>query len=339
MDPITHALTSYTLKRAAFPRANRRLTIAIVLAGSITSLDSLSAHISPSAFLSYYRNASSSFFLAFLTAIAFSIPFFLQKSSNEKSLLSPTKSFLAILISALLHPIMDVLQAEPTALLWPFSPKRFELDWLPHADLWIFAILIVALLIPKLFSLIGDEIGAKSKSPRGQLGSILALAAILAYISLRAIMHADAIAAIESRTYRGESPHRIAAYPYADSPFTWQGVFETQNALHDVEVKVGLSSEYDPESASNAYKPEPTPALDAASQSPAAKRFLSRARFPRATIEQIPSGLLITLRDFPPHRESRSALRVQAIIELDSSGQIRSNEIAWDPASQGKSDR
>jgi len=310
----------------------------MVLAGSIGSLDSITAHISPSAYLAYYRNGSSSLFLALLIAVAFSVPFFLQKSPTQETP-SPAIAFVAILLSALLHPLTDVTQAEATALLWPFSPKRFQLDWLPHADLWIFAILVVSLLLPKLFRLVSDEIGAKSKSPQGQLGSPIAFVAIALYFALRAVMHGNAIAAIESRTYRGESPQKLAALPNANSPFTWQGVFETQTALHDVSVKVGPSADYDPESASNSYKPEPIPALAAASQTVAAKRFLATARFPKASVEQIPEGFQITIRDFPPNRESRAALRVEAVIETDPAGKILSNEIVWDPTSQGKPER
>ena len=336
MDPLTHALASFALKRAAFPKASRRLTIAIVLAGSVASLDSLSAHISPSVYLACYRNAGSSIFLALLIAIVFTVPFFLKKSPPQQSSHSPSQAFAAILSSALLHPLMDVTQAEPTGLLWPFSPKRLQLDWLPHADLWIFAVLLAALLLPELFRLVSDEIGAKSKSPRGRLAAVLALCTIALYIGLRALMHSAAIAAVESRTYRGELPRRVAAYPDANSPFLWQGVFETQSALHDAEVKVGPSAEYDPESASNSYKPEPTSVLDAATNTPAAQRFLAIARFPKASIEQIPTGYQITIRDFPPRRESRSAKRVEASIETDSAGKIISNEIAWDSASRGK---
>lgn len=339
MDPLTHALTSYTLKRAALPRAPRRLTIAMVLAGSIGSLDSITAHISPSAYLACYRNASSSLFLALLATVVFTIPFLPRKYPPRAKTLMPAHAFAAILSSALLHPLMDLTQAEPTALLWPFSPKRFQLDWLPHVDLSIFAILLAVILLPQLFALVSDEIGAKPKAPRGQLGSIIGLAAMVLYLALRALLHGNATAALESRTYRGEASERVAALPDANSPFTWQGVFETQTALHEITIKVSPSADYDPEAASNSYKPEPSPALTIASQTPAAKRFLVTSRFPKASSEQIPEGTVITIRDFPPYRESRSAKRVQAVIEIDPSGRILSNEIAWDPASEGKPDR
>lgn len=330
MDPITHALASYSLKRAAFPRATRQVTIAIVLAGSITSFDSLSAHISPSAFLTHYRNASDSFFVAVLIAVLLSLPFLLRKSSTNENSLSPQIIFLAILSSALLHPIMDVCQAEPTGLLWPFSSHRFQLDWVAHLDPWIFGILLAALLLPKLVSLVSDEIGAKSKSPRGRVGATVALIAIFLYIGLRAVMHGNAVAALDSRTYRGESPRRTAAYPQLQSPFEWNGIIETESALHSTFLSVGPLPFFDPESATTSYKPESTPALEAARKTPSAQKFLKTARFPKATVEQTPTGYRITLRDFPLHRESFSAPRVQAIIETDPNAKILSEDLAWD---------
>jgi membrane-bound metal-dependent hydrolase YbcI (DUF457 family) len=55
MDPLTHALASYTLKRAAFSRAPRSTTIAMLLAGTIADIDVLSKFAGPSAFLTFYR--------------------------------------------------------------------------------------------------------------------------------------------------------------------------------------------------------------------------------------------------------------------------------------------
>ncbi len=42
MDPLTHVLASYTLKRAAFPRTPRSTTIAMLIAGTIADIDVLS---------------------------------------------------------------------------------------------------------------------------------------------------------------------------------------------------------------------------------------------------------------------------------------------------------
>ena len=158
-------------------------------------------------------------------------------------------------------------------------------------------------------------------------GATLALAALILYLVLRVVLHGDAIAALESRTYRGELAHKVAAFAESNSPFRWHGIVETERALHDVEVPVGPGADFDPGSAVTTYKPEPTPALDAARNSSVASRFLQLARFPKATVEQTSTGFHVILRAFPYSRDS--GLRVQALIDTDPSGKILSGELAW----------
>jgi hypothetical protein len=229
---------------------------------------------------------------------------------------------------------MDLCQSTGVELFWPFSPRRFALDWLPHLDLWILGILLAGILLPMLSGLVTEEIGAKSKGPRGKVGASLALATMILYVVLRFVLHGNAVAALESRAYRGESPRQIAAIPESGSPFRWHGIVETASALHDVEVEVGPAASFDPDSAVTSYKPEPSPALDAARDTPAARRFLQVARFPKATVEKTPDGFHITLRAFPYNRDASSGLRVYAVINSDSSGKILSQELAWDSASR-----
>jgi hypothetical protein len=229
--------------------------------------------------------------------------------------------------------LLDLCQSTGLELLWPFSPRRFALDWLPQADLWILGILLAGILLPALSRLVTEEIGAKSKGPRGKVGASLALAGMLLYVVLRFVLHGNALATLESRTYRGESPRKAAAFPESSSPFRWQGIVETASALHEVEIEVGPATSFDPDSAITSYKPEPSPALDAARDTPAARRFLQVARFPKATVEKTPAGFHITLRAFPYNRDASSGLRIHAIIETDPSGKILSQELAWDPGS------
>jgi hypothetical protein len=182
-----------------------------------------------------------------------------------------------------------------------------------------------------LSRLVTEEIGAKSKGPRGKVGASLSLATMILYVVLRFVLHGNALAALESRTYRGESSRKSAAFAESGSPFRWHGIVETESALHDVEIEVGPAASFDPDSAINSYKPEASPALDAARDTAVARRFLQVARFPKATVEKTPDGFHITLRAFPYNRDANSGLRVHALFNTDSSGKILSQELAWDP--------
>jgi membrane-bound metal-dependent hydrolase YbcI (DUF457 family) len=331
MDPLTHVLASYTLKRAAFPRLPRPATVAMLLAGTIADIDVLSKFAGPSAFLAFYRTYCHSLVAALLFSLLVTLPFLLRKPSANENAFPPLPIFFAGLSAAILHLLIDLGQSTGVELFWPFSPRRFALGWLPKLDLWITGILLAGILLPMLSRLITEEIGAKSKGPRGKLGASLALAIMILYVVLRFVLHGNAVATLESRTYRRESPRKSAAFAESSSPFHWHGIVETESALHDVEVEVGPAASFDPDSAITSYKPEPSPALDAARDTTAARRFLQVARFPKATVEKTPTGFQITLRAFPYNRDATSGLRVHAQIETDPSGKILSQDLAWDP--------
>ena len=339
MDPLTHALASYSLQRAAFPHLSRAATISVVLAGTIADADLLSTYFGPSAYLAFDRTYFHSLPAALVFALLATLPFFFLKPKSPENPISHATIFAAVLAAALLHLALDVCQTSGVQLLWPFSSRRFALDWLPSLDLWILAILLAGILLPLLAGLVTEEIGARRKGPRGRIGATLALVAVILYLGVRFTLHGDAIAAFESRTYHGELPRRVAAFAEFSSPFRWHGIVETERALHDVEVPVGPGADFDPGSAITTYKPEPSPALDAARNSPLAHRFLQVARFPKATVEQTPSGFHVILRAFPYTHESASGLftltdegRVQALIDTDPSGKILSEELAWVPS-------
>jgi membrane-bound metal-dependent hydrolase YbcI (DUF457 family) len=334
MDPLTHALASYTLKRAAFPRVTRPVTLAIVFAGTLADLDLLSSYLSPSAYLTFHRTCFHSLLAALVFSLLATLPFFFLKPKGAQQQTSRATIFAAALAAALLHLVLDACQTAGVELLWPFSTRRFAMDWLPSLDLWVLAILLAGILLPLLSGLVTEEIGARSKGPRGRLGASLALAALILYFAVRFMEHGSAVAALQSRTYRGELPHKVAAFAESNSPFRWHGIVETERALHDVEVPVGPGADFDSSTAITTYKPEPSPALDAARNSAVARRFLQVARFPKAIVEQTPEGFRVTLRSFPYARDSGSGLRVQALIDTDPSGKILSEELAWVPSSR-----
>ena len=326
MDPVTHALASYTLNRAAFPSAPRQTTYAILLAGTLADLDLLSRLAGPSAFLALHRTFLHSLLAALLLSIVVALPFALRKSARFLSLFFPA------LVAAILHLLLDLAQSSGVALLWPFSSRRFALDWLPPLDLWILAILLAGILLPMLSRLVTEEIGARSKGPRGKVGASLSLAAVILYVVLRFVLHNNALAALDSRSYRGESPRQSAAFAQSASPFVWHGIVETASALHELELNVGPGGSFDPESAVTTFKPEPSIALDSARDTAVARRFLQSARFPKATVEKSVDGYRITLRSFPYPSDSSSGWHVQAIITTDPSAKILSQQFAWDPS-------
>jgi inner membrane protein len=333
MDPVTHGLASFALARACFPRASRVTIAGAVLAGAAADLDHLSEYFGPSAFLSYYRGSAHSIIAALiLAAILALISQLFARDQDGKAPITPVLGL--FLLASLLHVAMDLFQNQGVKLLWPFRSQKYSLDSVAHLDLWILLFLLAGVLLPRLLALVTEEIGAKSKAPRGRIGAGLALLAACLYFAGRFVLHGNAAALLESRTYRGELPRKVAAFAESDSPFHWRGMVETERAIRDLDLDMAHSSSFNPDSAVVSYKPEASPALDAARNTEAALRFLSTARFPKASLERTSTGFRVEIRDFAFQREARPARSVMAVVQTDPGGTVLSDELIWDPLSK-----
>jgi membrane-bound metal-dependent hydrolase YbcI (DUF457 family) len=329
MDAFTHGLASYCVTRAAFPRASRATMVGAILAGSAANIDQLSATVGPSAYLAWYRTATHSILGTLVIAIVFSMAaaFATRRKSNPDKLRT---ILLAVLAACALHVAMDLTQNEGVQLLWPFRAQRYSADWVAHFDLWILLSLLAGALLPQLLALVTEEIGAKSKAPRGRFGAIIALLAVFLYIGARFILHGNAVAMMEARTYRGELPRRVAAFAESDSPFHWHGIVETERALHDLDLNLASGSSFNPDAAVASYKPESSAPLDSARSTESVRRFLQAAKFPKASVEKTNTGYRVQIRDLAEARDARSGARVIAIVETDPNAKVLSDELVWD---------
>ena len=236
VDALTHGLASLALQRGFFPRASWRTLLAILFTGIVADVDSLSASFGPAAYLRWHRTITHS--LVFILMLAFvAFLFSRTRRDGEPSVRWAGFSWIAILAASALHLVMDLLQTSAVVPLWPFSAKRISLDIEPAIDPWLLVILASAILIPELLHLVSDEIGSRTKRPRGRNGAIAGLAFALIYFGLRASLHATAVATLEARTIAGEMPHRVAAFPDSVSPILWHGIIETESALHLVVMR------------------------------------------------------------------------------------------------------
>lgn len=329
MDAFTHGLESYCVTRAAFPRASRATMVAAILAGSVANLDQLSATVSPSACLDWYFTATHSVLGTLGIVAVFSLAAILaarRKANPDRFVVI----FFAVLAACTLHVAMDLTQNEGVQLLWPFRAERYSADWVARFDLWVLVILLAGVLLPQLLALVTEEIGAKSKGPRGRVGAILALAVVFIYIGARFILHGSAVAMMDARTYRRELPRRVGAFAESDSPFHWQGIVETERAFYDLDVDLTPGASFNPDSAVVSYKPEMSAPLEAAQKTDAARRFLEAAKFPKATVEKTNTGYRVQIRDLAEQRDARSGPRVIAIIETDANAKVLNEELAWD---------
>jgi inner membrane protein len=329
MDLGTHVLASFALTRAAFPRAPGSVLLVACATGIIADMDGISALFGPSAYLNWHRTYAHSLFAAFLVAIVFSVVYRFVSPQQLQSRFSVLAIFVLTLLAQCLHLLLDLCQADGVLLFWPFSATQIAQDWLSFVDPVILSVLVAGILLPMLFRLVSDEIGTRDKKPRGKVGAIISLAVIALYIGARSLFHASAVAALDSRTYHGEVPRRTAAFPISTSPFRWNGIVETESALHEITVDIIQSTPLDTDAAVTIHKPEASAALDAARDDPIALAFLRVARFPKATIEKTEAGYRVELQDLRFAAAGSSRREIAAILELNSAGKIVAHELVW----------
>lgn len=329
MDIGTHGLASLALVRAAWPRAPKQIWIVAVVAGTIANLDGLSAWIGPAQYLAWrgtYTHALlTSLLLATLSAAGYR---FIARADFRKRF--SVVVFLGLALAAQwLHLAMDFCGSTGIALLWPFSTRHFAADCIVNVDPWIISVLLAALLLPELLHLVTDEIGVRDQRPRGRIGALIGFAIIVLYLGMRANFHANVMALMDARTFRGEVAKRVGAFPESISPFAWHGIVETERGLHTLTVQAGPVEAFDPESAETLFKPEPSMALDMAGKTAAAHTFLQIAQFPRATVEMVSIGARVEIRDLTYFAVSDTKHEVVAVIQLDAANRVTSQEIVW----------
>jgi membrane-bound metal-dependent hydrolase YbcI (DUF457 family) len=329
VDPLTHGLASLALQRGFFPRSSWRALLALLFAGVVADVDSLSVSFGPAAYLRWHRTITHS--LVFILMLAFATFLFSKtRRDGEPSVRWVGFSWIAILAASALHLAMDLLQTDAVVPLWPFSAKGISLDIEPAIDPWLLVILASAILIPELFHLVSDEIGySRTKRPRGRNGAIAGFAFALIYFGLRASLHATAVATLEARTIAGEMPHRVAAFPDSVSPILWHSIIETESALHLVVMRTTGGEAAYATGITTLHKPEASPVLGAAQGSPAAICFMRIARFPKAVVQKETEGYSVEIQDLKDLATESRNHAILADINLDRSAKVVSSELQW----------
>ncbi|MBI3671160.1 MAG: metal-dependent hydrolase [Acidobacteria bacterium] len=331
MEPVTHALTSLALGRAGLNRTTRLATPMLLAAGLAADLDWLSLAGGARAFFHGYRTATHS--LVGTAAIA-AVSAILFWRLGRKHPTAPVRFAPAVLVcaaGATAHLLLDLTNSYGVKLLWPFSGKWAAWDLLDPVDPWVLVLLLLGLLLPRLFGLVIEEIGARPKKRGVQRGAIVALVLLALYCGGRWVLHDRAVALLGSRLYHRATPLSTGAFPGGASPLTWAGVVECENTLEEIEVSLAPGSVFDPDLARTHFKPEPSPALEAARKSGLAREYLQFARFPKATVEKTTEGFHVELRDLrftSPLRGRRAPI---AVIELNSQAQVVHEELRLAP--------
>ncbi len=284
MDNFTHTAVGLFLSRAGLNRWTPRATPILLLAANAPDIDVASWLGGTLNYLHYHRHWTHSLVAMPLLAVVVAA---LVRFVGTKPI-HWLGAIAAAIVGIASHLLLDWTNVYGIRLLLPFSAEWLRLDITGVVDLWIWAALILGLLAPFLAKLVGSEITSGSIRPKhyGRASAILALLFVLVYNCGRGVLHARAVATLDSRIYGDAAPLRVIAIPGFANPLRWRGVVETRSfyAVDDVD----LAGEFDPSRAAVYQKPEPNPAFEAARRTAAFQEFIRFSQFPLWRVLPVP---------------------------------------------------
>jgi len=259
----------------------------MVLAANAPDFDIVSWFGGAASYLHWHRNVTHSLLAApFMALLAVAVVRLIGRQPVRW-----LRAWWIALVAVASHLILDLTNVYGVRLLLPFSGHWFHWDITPVIDFTIWAILLLGVAAPALGRLVGSEIGEQRRGP-GAGWAVTALFLLTAFDYGRSVLHARAVALMDSRIYDGLAPRRAGAFP-SENPFDWTGIVELSNAY--VEVPVNLLSEFRVADGETFYKGPHTPAVDAAMRTYAFQRMLEFVQYPIWVVDP-PRVMLVDLR-------------------------------------------
>ena len=329
MEPITHFLFGATLGRAGFNRRTGLATATMTLAAEAPDLDVFSRFGGPVTGFAHHRGFTHSFLGLPLVAVAVVGFMYLVWRIRGRKTRDPNLPprwgllFVGACLAGVSHILLDFTNNYGVRPFWPFSERWYSWDIVFIIEPALLAILILGLVLPGLFALVNEEIGARQKGPRGRVAAALALAGVFAFWAARDFEHRRALAVLETQTYQGVEALRISAYPYMLTPFRWYAVVETPSAFATMNVD-SLTPAVDPDGTMQIrYKPAETEVTLAAKKSGLGRVYLDWAQYPVTETEPVQksdgsTGYVVRFRDLRyayPGSAARTSLGASVVLD------------------------
>ena len=324
MDNLTHTLTAIAISQTGLNRKTRFATLTLILAANSPDIDLLRGIHGGIDYLKYHRGLSHSFVgITVLAIVLWGVIYALGSKALPKPGLPLNGRWLllATFLGTGSHLLLDFTNAYGVRPFLPFSGRWYAWDIMPIIDPLLLALLIAGLAAPWLFHLVTEELGARQ--PRRATGAVFCLASMAALWGVRDFAHRRALNIMDSSTYAGEVAQKFGAMPVALNPFSWVGVVETGTAFHVFALNA-LDADGPPADEQTFEKPQPSPTLAAAMQTPSAKVFLDFARFPWAQVDETGDSYRVSMEDLRFFHFSAQTRSFVLEVELDKNLQTRS---------------
>lgn len=283
MEPITHFLAGACIGRAGFNRKTACATLVATLAAEAADLDVIWGLGGPVETLKHHRGITHTFlgapFVALATVAVVGGIYVWRQSRRIRPQPDPAQSspanrrlpplrwgwlYLTALVAALSHILLDWTNNYGVRPFFPFNARWYAGSFMFIAEPVLWAIFIVALVLPWIFGLTDREIGARRKPFRGQGWAIFALSGAVVLGCVRWAEHAQARVMAQNFQIANAPVLRMAIEPYPINPWQWHAIIETPGYYQTAEIDTRTGSiDSDPET-DVLYKPRDTPAVEAA---------------------------------------------------------------------------
>jgi inner membrane protein len=285
-------MTGACLGRAGFNRTTAYATVAMTLAAEAPDLDVFWSIAGPIAGFQHHRGWTHTLIGTPVVATVVVLAIFgfdrwrRSRSMNAEAAL-PVRwgmLWLCAWIAALSHILLDYTNNYGVRPFFPFNPRWYAGGIVFIFEPVLFAVLLLALVVPGLLGLADREIGARGTQFRGQKWAIFALVAMVSLWSWRYVEQQSArqiMLSDEAAQDGGPVPvKQIALSPYPINPFLWQAVVETPDSYRVADINTRNSSVVSDAQTDIFYKPVETAATLAAKQSRLGRAYLDWSRFP-----------------------------------------------------------
>lgn len=323
MEPVTHFLTGACLARTGLNRRSAYATLTMVLAAEAPDLDTLWSIRGPIANFTHHRGYTHTVLgLPVDAAVVLGAvwlwhhwrtrhhrdpnlapPGTPEERHERKRHILPIRwgeLYLFALLALMSHLLLDWTNNYGLRPFFPFNPRWYAGSFVFIVEPVMLALLILGLVAPPLFGLIGSEIGARREPFRGRGWASFALAGVVLLWCLRGYerLHAEDLA--RRADFGSADIQRSTVSPYPINPFRWHGVVETLN-FYQLSTVDSLSGQVATNEQNDLiYKPAETRATLAAKKSPLGRAYLDWSPFPLVTENSLstPEGFtVVTFRD------------------------------------------
>ena len=360
MEPVTHVLTGACLARAGFNRRAAYATFAMAGAAELPDIDSLWAFRGPVDAFQHHRGITHTFLgilfeAAFVVLVVYGVHRWRATRYAKRARPAAVDDHVQVerpltaapvrwgllycfsLVALLSHLLLDYTNNYGIRPFYPFNPHWYAASIVFIFDPLIFVLLLMGLVVPALFRLVGSEVGARRQPFTGTGWPRAALLLIVALWSVRWIEHDRAMqlamaqsleapppqesaeqSATDSTSQQNEerlprflSAQRALANPDPLSLFRWYTVTDF-GPIYQLE-RVDTREQMIEATEGTFGKPERSPAMLAAEASSLGRVYLDWSPMPivsadnsRAAIDQaiasadapaLPGGTVVTFRD------------------------------------------